>query len=228
MCRQTNSHTVSVPSIGPCFALYLILTIPYCAQQLLSHSPSFIAQPKLVTALRVCNCCSFCLKLSVSRVLGMFSLVRWPSLATSSLDPVSHSLPVSPLVSSAALIPLWTHLHCLLGAFLCLPTFRCGRAGTRHILSSVLFPATMPGTPNKGMGLYLWNPSRFLHSVDKYILSTYYALATVLGPGNIGEHKTPNYVALCFSGWGRQYTNQWKSVSSSSKCHPDSYNTMQW
>lgn len=52
----------------------------------------------------------------------MFSLIRGASLAVSSLDPSSPSLPVRLLVSSAALVTLGTHIHCYLFPFLCLLT----------------------------------------------------------------------------------------------------------
>ena len=116
---QTNSHVVSVPQIGPCFPLRLILTVLYCAWQLLSYSPPFLAQPKLVTDPGICTCCSLCLKLSASRVSRHVLHYQAGFSGCLILDPSSPSLPVRLLVSSAALLTLGTHLHSYLFPFLC-------------------------------------------------------------------------------------------------------------
>lgn len=132
---------------------------------------------------------------------GMFSLIRGASLAVSSLDPSSPSLPVRLLVSSAALVTLGTHIHCYLFPFLSADLHkntRCARAGTFHVLSTAVFPVSMPGTLTKGMVLYLWNPSRFLHWFSKHLLSIYYSRAMVLGPGNIGGVQDTQLCSLMF------------------------------
>lgn len=164
--------------------------------------PPFPAQPKLVTDPGICTCCSFCLTLSASSVSrhvlpyqGGFSgcLIFRPFKSLPPSPPACFlcSTGHSGNTSSLLLVPFSpsADLH---------KNTRCARAGTFHILSTAVFPVSVPGTVTKGMVLYLWNPSRFLHWFSKHLLSVYYSRAMVLGPGNIGGVRDTQLCSLMF------------------------------